>query len=73
MATINSYLTQADNLRFKLLAVTGKNESKKEKIIKFLSSENWKQVDVGEALVNLSSDIESPDEKIELELVSGIG
>ncbi len=72
MGTINTYLTQADNLRFKLLAITGKNENKKEKIIEFLSSENWKLVDVGKELVNLTSDIESADEKIELELVSGI-
>jgi hypothetical protein len=34
---LNTLLTQADSLRFKLLGIVGSNEVKKKKIIKFLS------------------------------------
>ena len=72
MASINNYLAQADNLRFKLLAVTGRDQNKKDKIIDYLVSENWSLIDVGKELIDLKADIENPDDKVEIELVARI-
>ena len=72
MSTLTSYLTQADNLRFKLLAITGNDKNKKNKIVDFLVTEDWTFMDVGKELVNLHEDLETADEKVELELVTRI-
>jgi len=73
MTTINNYLAQADNLRFKLLAITGKDPGKKEKIITFLISEKWTIVDVGKELAQLYETLEITDGKeVTLELVTQI-
>ncbi|MBF0232779.1 MAG: hypothetical protein HQK65_07055 [Desulfamplus sp.] len=72
MATITNYLAQSDNLRFKLLAITGKDQNKKDKIIDYLVAEQWTLVDVGRELINLNDDLETYDEKVELELVTRI-
>jgi len=53
MSTLTNYLTQADNLRFKLLVITGNDKNTKNKIVDFLVSEEWTLVDVGKELVNL--------------------
>lgn len=73
MTTINNYLAQADNLRFKLLAITGKNPNKKKKINTLLASQNWTVVDVGKELARLYETLGTGDEKtVTLELVTQI-
>jgi hypothetical protein len=73
MKSINNYLAQADNLRFKLLAITGKDPNKKKKIIAFLVLENWTVVDVGKELARLYDTLGVSDDKsVTLELVTQI-
>ncbi len=59
---IDDYLNQAKNLRFKLLAIIGKNHQKKEKIIKYLESIEWNLTDVENDLLEIKSRIESIDD-----------
>lgn len=72
MTTINKCLAQADHLRFKLLAITGKDSYKKDKIINYLESEKWSLVNVGKELIEITGNLESSNEKVELELVTKI-
>ncbi|MDY0362227.1 MAG: DUF6079 family protein [Desulforegulaceae bacterium] len=72
MSSIATYIAQADNLRFKLLAITGTNITKKEKILDYLVSDNWVEVDVGNELIEISNEIDNADGKSELDLVTSI-
>lgn len=55
---IDNYMEQANSLRFKLLAIVGKNQEKKEKIINYLKNIGWSLIDVGKELSNLIKQIE---------------
>ena len=48
---LNTLLSQADSLRFKLYGIVGSNEAKKKKIIKFLADDDWTIVDVEKELL----------------------
>jgi energy-coupling factor transporter ATP-binding protein EcfA2 len=50
---IDTYVAQADNLRFKLLAIVGKDKSKRDDIIQYLETQEWKTVDVSKELLNI--------------------
>ena len=56
---LNTLLTQADSLRFKLLGIVGSNEAKKKKIIKFLSDDDWTVVDVEKELLPVQMELNS--------------
>ena len=55
---LNTLLVQADSLRFKLLGIIGHDESKKKKIIKYLSNNGWKTVDAESELLPIRSEID---------------
>lgn len=60
---IDSFLALANGLRFKLWAIVGKNETKKQSIIKYLTtSQNWEIVDVEAHLIGLYQELEQLDE-----------
>ena len=43
---IDTYLSLANSLRFKLWAIVGKNNDKKENIIKYLQEKEYQLIDV---------------------------
>ncbi len=61
---IDTYLTLSDNLRFKLWAIVGKNDSKKNNIINYLKDLKFEVVNVGEELANLYDEIEKAEQPI---------
>ena len=65
---LNTLLTQADSLRFKLLGIVGSNEAKKKKIIKFLSGEDWTIVDVEKELLPVQMELNSCGDEVIFEL-----
>ncbi len=65
---LNTLLTQADSLRFKLLGIVGSNEAKKKKIIKFLSDEDWTVVDVEKELLPIQMEMNSCGDEVNFEL-----
>ncbi len=50
---IDTYISQADNLRFKLLAIAGKEDNKKQSLTHYLEAEGWTIVDVGKELMEI--------------------
>ncbi|MDI6781866.1 MAG: BREX-3 system P-loop-containing protein BrxF [bacterium] len=69
---LSTVLTQADSLRFKLLAIIGKNEEKKKKIINSLVEDNWHLVDVESELLPLQKDLDEATSGLEFEIGSRI-
>lgn len=61
---IDTYIAQADNLRFKLLAIAGKDETKKNQLMDYLHKEEWTSVDVGKELIEIE-DLLKDGEKAE--------
>jgi len=59
---LRTLLEQANSLRFKLLAIIGKDEAKKQKIISTLQKEKWNLVDVGSELLEIHSKLESEND-----------
>lgn len=60
---ISKYLAQADSLRFKLLAITGKNKDKKDKIIRYLKDSDWHLINVEEELLELREQMDLEDDQ----------
>jgi hypothetical protein len=65
---INTLLTQADALRFKLLAIIGEDEAKKNMIIKSLAENGWTLIDVESELLNLRKELESDEIDFDIEI-----
>ncbi len=67
---LSSLLAQADLLRFKLLAIVGKDEEKKNKIISFLQSQKWTLINVEKELLDLRKSLmdEENGEEINVEI-----
>lgn len=65
---LNTLLTQADSLRFKLLAIIGKNEEKKTKIIGSLKKDNWTLIDVETELLELQNKLDQEEPELEFEI-----
>lgn len=60
---IDSFLALANGLRFKLWAIVGKNESKKQNIVTYLTQTlNWEIVDVQANLADLYHELEQSKE-----------
>ena len=59
---IDTYLSLANSLRFKLWAVVGNNSTKREKIINYLDSIGYTKVDVGEELAPIFAELEAKGE-----------
>ena len=59
---IDTCLSLANSLRFKLWAVVGNNSAKIEKIINYLDSIGYTKVDVGEELAPIFAELESKGE-----------
>jgi len=59
---IDTYLSLANSLRFKLWAVVGNNSAKREKIINYLDSIGYTKVDVGAELQPIFAELEAKDE-----------
>ena len=59
---IDTYLSMAKSLRFKLWAVVGSNSSKREKIIDYLVSQGYTKIDVGEELAPIFAELEAKGE-----------
>jgi energy-coupling factor transporter ATP-binding protein EcfA2 len=59
---IDTYLSLANSLRFKLWAVVGNNSAKREKIINYLNSRGYTKVDVGAELQPIFAELEAKDE-----------
>ena len=60
---IDSFLALANGLRFKLWAIVGKNEGKKQNILTYLTHTlNWEIVDVESHLADLYTELERLDE-----------
>lgn len=69
-----SLIAQANSMRFKLLAIVGQDDNKKDKLINILKKDGWTLIDVESELVNLRQKIETnnPDDDIDIELSSKI-
>ncbi len=61
-------LVQADALRFKLLAIVGKNDAKKKSIIKALKKAGWTLVDVEAELLDIRKELERNKQEADIEL-----
>ena len=59
---IDKYLALSNSLRFKLWAIVGKNDDKKDKIIKYLKSKDYKLIDVAKELDYLYKELEDENE-----------
>lgn len=59
---IDTYLSQASNLRFKLWTIVGQNRSKFDRISAYLEERGFVSVDVGESLSFILADLESSTE-----------
>ncbi len=61
---IDGFLALANGLRFKLWAIVGKNESKKQNIINYLNeSQKWDIIDVQSELADLYEELDKLDEQ----------
>jgi len=67
-STLNMLLEQASSLRFKLLAVIGRDEAKKKDIIDQLKHAGWTLVDVEEELLLVHQKLESEESDTELKI-----
>ena len=61
---IDTCLSISNSLRFKLLAIVGKNSTKKEDIINYLIEKGYSLVDVGSELAPLYSEIFNSEEPV---------
>ncbi len=59
---IDTFLSLANSLRFKLWAVVGDNQTKKDKVISYLKIQGYTLIDVGAELGSLFAELESVDE-----------
>jgi hypothetical protein len=59
---IDTYLSLANSLRFKLWAIVGKNNDKKENIIKYLQEKEYQLVDVAKELDFLYKELDDENE-----------
>ena len=59
---IDTFLSLANSLRFKLWAVVGENQSKKGKILDYLEKQDYTIVDVGAELGSLFAELETVEE-----------
>ena len=59
---IDTYLSLANSLRFKLWAIVGKDNNKKENIIKYLQGKGYELVDVATELDFLYQELNSKNE-----------
>ncbi len=66
--SLSSLLIQADALRFKLLAILGRNESKKKHIISQLKKDGWTLVDVEAELLSIRKELEQEGNEADIEL-----
>ncbi|NLE00367.1 MAG: BREX-3 system P-loop-containing protein BrxF [Fibrobacter sp.] len=65
---LSTLLSQASSLRFKLLAIIGKDEEKKNTIIDQLKKKGWALVNVERELLELHSKLESAEADSELKI-----
>ncbi len=63
---------QPDSLRFKLLGIIGRDKEKKEKIIRYLSANEWKIVDVESELLPIRKELDAGGIEDTLELVAKV-
>jgi len=68
MQNINRLLAQADTLRFKLLAIVGQDQAKKEKVVQYLTDQNWLSVDVEQELLEVRDQLEKDDSYAEFQV-----
>lgn len=59
---IDTYLSLANSLRFKLWAIVGKNNNKKENIIKYLQEKEYQLIDVAKELDFLYKELDDENE-----------
>lgn len=59
---IDTYLSLANSLRFKLWAIVGKNNDKKENIIKYLQEKEYQLIDVAKELDFLYKELDDENE-----------
>jgi len=59
---IDTYLSLANSLRFKLWAIVGKNNDKKEKIINYLQKKDYQLIDVAKELDFLYKELDDENE-----------
>ncbi|MBT4408316.1 MAG: BREX-3 system P-loop-containing protein BrxF, partial [Bacteroidetes bacterium] len=59
---IDTYLSLANSLRFKLWAIVGKNNDKKEKIIDYLQEKDYQLIDVAKELDFLYKELDDENE-----------
>ncbi len=72
MQNLNNLLSQADNLRFKILSIIGKEEAKRDKIISVLKENGWITVDVGKELLSVKQQLDNTESEKSFELASQI-
>lgn len=65
---LNNLLIQADALRFKLLAIIGKNEKIKKSIIAALEKDGWTVTDVEQELLELKNQLDQENSDLEFEI-----
>jgi len=65
---LDTLLSQADALRFKLLAIIGKNESKKKRINSVLKKGGWTLIDVETELLAIHEELDKEDPEADIEL-----
>jgi len=68
LSDLHNLILQANNLRLKLLAIVGRNDSKKDNIIACLKENLWSLVDVESELISLKEELdkEQPESGIVL-------
>jgi len=71
-SSLDNLLTQADSLRFKLLAIIGKDEAKKKKIIVALRKDNWTLIDVEKELLAVQKELDKNEPGLEFEISTKI-
>jgi hypothetical protein len=71
-ANLNTLLAQADALRFKLLAIVGRNDQKKNDIIQALELDGWTFIDVENELIDLHEQLKSNDDQDDVEIATKI-
>lgn len=66
--SLSTLLSQANSLRFKLLAIIGKDEGKKKEIIDQLKHSGWTLVNVEKELLKVHNKLESTEDDSELKI-----
>ncbi len=61
---IDTFLTLANSLRFKLWAIVGEDDGKKHNIIKYLKEKGYNLVNVGDELSFISKELSDNDEQV---------